>query len=405
MSTSHFYHTQGMRGFKLKRMERINGTEIACITSTSDSIVCLKCRSSNISIIYTGKTRDIRGLSIGLRRMVFRVQIRRVRCHECGSYAQEPISFCPGQYARITKYLARYVLALRSAMSISDTAHFTGLHWDTVKNIEKAWLEKKYKRIRLNQVSILGIDEVYLGKKLGYITVVRDIESGAVLYIGKGKGGDALKKFRKRIKRKAAQIVAVTMDMSNAYSAWVSEVLPNADIIYDHFHVIKLMNDRMDNLRRITMNKLADEQKKELKGKRYLLLRNEENLSTNATAELKKLRFEFADLGTASMMKEYLRNIYKMADSCDLARTAFLLWCEKAEASGIGCLKQMARTIRKRLQGLLAFWLHNRITSASQEGFNNKIGWLTRQAYGYRDEEYLILKIYDLPHLDIRKRL
>jgi transposase len=290
-------------------------------------------------------------------------------------------------------------------MSISDTARFTGLHWDTVKNIEKDWLEKKYKRIRLNQVSILGIDEVYLGKKLGYITVVRDIESGAVLYIGKGKGVDALKKFRKRIRRKAAQIAAVAMDMSNAYSAWVSEGLPNADIIYDHFHVIKLMNDRMDKLRRITMNKLADEQKKELKGKRYLLLRNDENLSASATAELNKLRLEFADLGTASLMKEYLRNIYKMADSCDLARTAFLLWCEKAEASGVRCLKQMARTIRKRLHGLLAFWRHNRITSASQEGFNNKIGWLTRQAYGYRDERYLILKIYDLPHLDIRKRL
>jgi len=405
MSTSHFYHTQGIRGFKLKRMERIHGIEIACITATSDYVTCRKCQSRNVSIVHTNKTRDIRGLSIGLKRMIFRVQIRRIRCHECGSYTQEPIKFCPGSYSRITKHLARYVLALRSAMSISDTARFTGLHWDTVKNIEKDWLEKKYKRIRLNQVSILGIDEVYLGKKLGYITVVRDIESGAVLYIGKGKGVDALKKFRKRIRRKAAQIVAVAMDMSNAYSAWVSEVLPNADIIYDHFHVIKLMNDRMDNLRRITMNKLADEQKKELKGKRYLLLRNEENLSAGATAELNKLRFEFADLGTASLMKEYLRNIYKMADSCDLARTAFLLWCEKAEASGVRCLKQMARTIRKRLHGLLAFWRHNRITSASQEGFNNKIGWLTRQAYGYRDEKYLILKIYDLPHLDIRKRL
>jgi transposase len=226
-----------------------------------------------------------------------------------------------------------------------------------------------------------------------------------VLYIGKWKCVDALKKFKKRIKRRAGQIMAVTMDMSNAYSAWVGEVLPDADIVYDHFHVIKLMNDRMDNLRRITMNKLADEQKKELKGKRYLLLRNEENLSSNAAAKLKQLRFEFADLGTTSIMKEYLRNIYKMADSCALARTAFLLWCEKAEVSGIRCLKQMAKTIRKRLNGLLAFWRHNRITSASQEGFNNKIGWLTRQAYGYRDEQYLILKIYDLPNLDIRRRL
>jgi|APSaa5957512576_1039674.scaffolds.fasta_scaffold30313_1 transposase len=405
MSTSHFYHTQGIRGFKLKRMERIGGVEIACVESSAHRVACPGCGGWDTRIVQTSRTRDIRGLSIGLKRMIFRVAMRRVHCQKCGCYAQEPISFCPGPYARITRQLGYYVLALRTAMSISDVARFTGLHWDTVKDIEKAWLEKKYKKIRLNEVSILGIDEVYLGKALGYITIVRDLESGAVLYVGKGKGVDALKKFRKRIKRRAKQIVAVAMDMSNAYTVWVNEVLPDADIVYDHFHVIKLMNERMDNLRRSTMNKLEAEQKKELKNKRFLLLRNEESLSSEAAAELKILRLEFKDLGTASLMKEYLRNIYKMADSCALARTAFLLWCEKAEASGIHCLKQMAKTIRKRLKGLLAFWRHNRITSASQEGFNNKIGWLTRQAYGYRDERYLILKIYDLPHLSIRRTL
>ena len=69
------------------------------------------------------------------------------------------------------------------------------------------------------------------------------------------------------------------------------------------------------------------------------------------------------------------------------------------------CLKKMAKTIRQRLDGLLAYWKHAKLTSASQEGFNNKIGWLTRQAYGYRDEKYLHLKIYDLPNLSTRKHL
>ena len=159
-------------------------------------------------------------------------------------------------------------------MSIKAVAQHTGLHWETVKNIEKKWLKKKYKRIRLKDVRYLGIDEVYLGKTLDYITIVRDLISGAVLFVGKGKGGEALKKFRSRLKRKAKQIKAVSMDMSNAYAAWVKEVLPDADIIYDHFHLIKLMNDRMNNLRRSTMNKLEEAQKKELKGKRMLLLRN-----------------------------------------------------------------------------------------------------------------------------------
>lgn len=121
---------------------------------------------------------------------------------------------------RHTKWAARFVLALRSKMSIKATARFTGMHWETVKNIEKAWLEKKYSKIRLGGVEYLGIDEVYLGKVMGYITVVRNMDSGAVLFIGKGKGGDALKKFRKRLKRRAKHIKAVAIDMANSYSAW-----------------------------------------------------------------------------------------------------------------------------------------------------------------------------------------
>lgn len=334
-----------------------------------------------------------------------RVAIRRVRCKACGASAQEPVSFCANPYVRYTKWTARYVIGLRAEMSIKAVAKFTGLHWDSVKNIEKAWLEKKYEKVHLNDVAYLGIDEVYLGKKMGFITVVRDMDSGAVLFIGKGKGGDALKPFCKRLKRRAKHIKAVAIDMANSYSAWVREVLPNADIVYDHFHVIKLMNERMNSLRRSTMNALEASQKKELKGKRFLLLRNEENLSPESATELKRLRFEFKDLGTASLMKEYLRNIYKLADGYELARTAFLLWCDKAEISGIHCLKQMAKTIRRRLEGLLSYWKHDKLTSASQEGFNNKIGWLTRQAYGYRDEKYLHLKIYDLPNLSTRRNL
>lgn len=405
MTTSCLYHTQGIIGFKYQRTERLGKTEIYHLHSTAHSLSCPRCRSGNTTIVKTGKSRDIRGLFIGFKKVVLRVFTRRILCRECKASTQEPIAFCAGAQVGYSKWLANFVLALRRAMSIREVAHVTGLHWDSVKNIEKKYLKKKYKTVSLGGVQYLGIDEVYLGKKLGYITVVRDSESGRVLHVGKGKGGDGLEGFRKRIRRKAKQIKAVTIDMANAYSAWVREVLPNADIVYDHFHVIKLMNERMDTLRKSTMNKLADEQKKELKGKRFLFLRNQEDLSGKAAEELKKLRFEFQDLGTASMMKEYLRNIYRMADSCELARNAFTLWCEKAEVSGIFCLKQMAKTIRKRIEGLVSFWKHRGITNASQEGFNNKIGWLTRQAYGYRDETYLHFKIYDLPNLSTRKYL
>jgi transposase len=333
------------------------------------------------------------------------VWVRRIRCHECKAFAQEPLPFCPGPYARYTNPLARYVIGLRSEMSIKAVARFTGLHWETVKNIEKDHLKRKYRRIRLKDTTVLGIDEVYLGRTMGFITVVRDLESGAVLHIGKGKGYEALAKFRKRIRKQSQRIKAVCIDMAGAYSAWVKEVLPEADIVYDHFHVIKMMNKRLDELRRRTMKQLDAEQKKQLKNKRWLLLKNIESLSDEAKSDLEHLRGEFDDLGTASAMKEVLRNIYRMAYGITVAKLAFKKWCAMADESDIHCLKQMAKTIRTHWDGVLAYWRHNDITNASQEGFNNKIGWLTRQAYGYHDEQYLHLKIFDLSNLSTVRKL
>lgn len=110
------------------------------------------------------------------------------------------------------------------------------------------------------------------------------------------------------------------MDIFNAYAAWVREVLPDADLIYDHFHLIKLMNDKLNNLRRSTMARLWEEQRKELKGKRFLLMRNSENLDTDALEQLEKLKEEFKDLGTAWIFKEALRNIYSMTYDTTTAR-------------------------------------------------------------------------------------
>ncbi len=366
---------------------------------------CPKCGSANTTSASKHKERVIRGLPIGPRPFILRVTIRRIRCRECKAFAQEPLPFCPGPYARYTKQLARYVIGLRSKMSISAAAQLTGLHWETVKNIEKEYLKRKYKRIRLKDTAVLGIDEVYLGLKMGFITVVRDLESGAVLHIGKGKGYEALAKFRKRLKRHRGRIKAVCIDMSGAYSSWVKEILPDADIVYDHFHVIKMMNKRLDDLRRRTMGQLCTDQKKSLKKTRWLWLRNIENLSESAQSELEELREKFSDLGTASAMKEVLRNIYQLADGITVAELAFKKWCAMADESGIDALKRMAKTIRSHWDGVLAYWRHNNITNASQEGFNNKIGWLTRQAYGYRDEQYLHLKIFDLPNLSTVRKL
>ena len=120
------------------------------------------------------------------------MQARRVRCESCEVFARERLSFCPAPNLTYTKWLVKYVLALRREMAITAVAKFTGLHWQSVKEIETRYLAKKYAKVSLGSVRRLGIDEVYLGRKFGFITVVRNIDSGAVLFIGKGKGGGEL---------------------------------------------------------------------------------------------------------------------------------------------------------------------------------------------------------------------
>ncbi len=142
----------------------------------------------------------------------------------------------------------------------------------------------KFSKIRLKDVNVIGIDELHTGD--GYITIVKDLECGAVLHVGDGKGGNALKGLAKRVKCSRCRIRAV--DLTPAYRAWIKNNLANAKIIYDHFHVIKLMNAKIDRLRK-------------RRG------RDEKN---SKISDLKKI---FDELGTATFMKECLRSIYSIA--------------------------------------------------------------------------------------------
>ena len=406
MSTSLLYHTQGTKDFQFQAFKYSGGRLTARIVRSPDRFECSRCGRREVTATPVG-TRRIRGLPMGSKQCDLQVQMHRVRCHQCGAYLTEVLPFLPNQKARVTRALARSVVELRPEMSISALARHFDLHWITVKDIEKADLKEKYKRIKLRDVRHLGIDEVHTGKCMGekgYLTIVRDMQSGSVLHIGKGRGGDALKGFEQRIRRSKCSITAVAMDFSPAYTAWASRVLPNATLVYDHFHLIELMNEKIDGIRRRVMGQLEENEKKALKNRRWHFIRNQEDLDADAKEELDQCRAQFADLGTAWFMKEALRRIYSLAWDAQTAGLAFDRWCELAEASELPQLKTMAKTIRRHRDGITAYWTTG-MTSAGMEGFNNKIRWLNSQAYGYRDEEYFILKIFDLPSIRTRRNL
>lgn len=400
MSTSLLYHTQGIIGFQFLNFKFPGNCVIAEIIRNNSKFKCSNCRSYNVKTTYI-KDRLIQGLPMGNKKFYLNVKLHRIKCKNCGAYLTERIDFLPSQKVHYTKRLAYTVIQLRPEMSIQGVSEYLNLQWNTVKEIEKNHLKKKYKYVKLENVQYIGIDEIHIGKN-GFFTIVRDLESGNVLHIGDGKDSEALSEFSLRLKRNKVKIKAVSLDFGRAYSKWAKENIPEAEIVYDHFHLIKLMNDKVDKIRRSTMSRLEDEEKSKLKNKRWLFLRNIENLKDETKKELEELKSIYNDLGTASMMKESLRSIYSVTEFDFEAEIALTDWCKMAVETGISYLMTMAKTITQNIKGILAYW-NTRISNAHMEGFNNKIRWLNKQAYGYRDLEFLKLKIFDLPKAKVIK--
>jgi transposase len=169
-----------------------------------------------------------------------------------------------------------------------------------------------------------------------------------VVFVSDGKGGDALKPIWKRLRRCKAKIAAVAMDMSPTYNDAVATHLPDATIVYDHFHVIKLFNEKLSDLRRWLYHRANDEQKKVLKGSRWLLLKAPEHLDPehDEKAGLEEALKLNRPLSLAYYMQEVLRQFWEQPGK--KFATAFLNdWIRRAKASGIHMLQQMAKTLER----------------------------------------------------------
>lgn len=367
---------------------------------------CSSCGSEEV-VRDGAYERTFRLPPIGLHLVFAVLPVPRLRCRACFAKRQAEVRFAAPMKS-YSRPFARLVVELLSHCSVGFVAKFLGIGWDTVKDIHKRHLRKKYSKPSLKGLTVIAIDEMYLGKALGYRTMVLDLTSGAVVYVGKGKDSKALAPFWKSLKSSGARIEAVAMDMSRAYVSAVTKHLPEADIVFDPFHVIKLMNEQLDDLRRDIWRTAGKGDKKAIKGTRWILLRGRENLSSEPGRNGKASETELLEdalalnepLATAYYLKEDLRMLWLMSD-LKSAKTWLRDWLKAAESSGIEQMKKMAATIRSHYDGIMAYFTHS-ITSGPMEGNNNKLRTMMRQTYGLRDEQYLELRIKSLHEVKLR---
>src|SRR3954462_11802573 len=211
-------------------------------------------------------------MPIGPRATFVVLPIPRVECRACGVVRQVKVPFADVRRS-YTKAFERYALELGRRMTIRDVAAHLDVSWDLIKEIQKRDLSRRYAKPKLKHLRHIAIDEIAVAKGHRYLTVVLDLDSGTVVFVGDGKGADALKPFWKRLRPSKAKIEAVAMDMSAAFRGAVSTNLPEAVIVFDHFHVVKLFNEKLSDLRRALYREATVMQKKVLKGTRWLLLK------------------------------------------------------------------------------------------------------------------------------------
>jgi transposase len=341
--------------------------------------------------------RVFKALPVGAKQTEILLRGQRVACEDCGAVRRMKVDFAEARVGYI-KRLEQYVLVLLRKATMKDVAELVGLGWDAVKDIQKRYLTRRFRRPRLKDVRRIAIDEISIGKGHRYVTVVLNLANGMVLYVGDGKGAEALKPFWRRVKRcKACRLRAIAIDMSPAYINAVQSNAPEARIVFDRFHIVKLCNEMLTKLRRALYSKLLEDGSKSvLKGVRWLLLKNPENLDDtkderrrlNEALELNR------PLATAYYMKDELRQLWNQPGKA-AARKFLLDWMKRAEVSGITLLKKFAHTLAAHKTGILA-WYNDRISTGPLEGTNNKIKTMKRQAYGFRDTEFLKLKIMAL---------
>lgn len=295
-------------------------------------------------------------------------------------------------HAKATWRLMKFVSLLCRHMPNTAVGEVLGIDDVTVGRWDRAVLAADMPKPDFDSLERLSVDEKHLGARLGYVTVVLDADTGALLHMDKGKKKESLQSFFDKLTpAQKANIKAVCIDRAGQYRAVVEENCENAVIVYDRFHIMKNYNESVDEVRRSEAGSASVKQKELIKGQRYNLLRRPENLPDSAHEQLQALLKANKNLNTCYILADALRHLWSYRYRT-WAERYLDRWCEWAFASHLKPIERFARSIQKHADGILNYFKYQ-ITQGPIESFNNLIARAVHRACGLKDLDYLYLKL------------
>lgn len=354
------------------------------------SIRCSRC-DGRMSVSRT-VPQFARDLALGpLPQVLIRYQAVQGRCRACGRYETvHPPGIEPRH--RATWRLMVYVSRLCRFMPISRVTELVPINETVARRWDKKVLIETLPEPNLDELEVLLVDEKSIGKHHQYATLVMNGQTGELLHLAEGKKKQSLEAFFEQLTPQQKQrIKAVGIDRNGAYREVVREQIPDAKVVYDKFHLIANYNKAVDDVRRAEWRKAKAEDKRVIKGQRFILLKNPENRTAYDNQRLEELVRLNANIATAELLKDDLRKLWTYRYRA-WAERHLTRWVEWAMSTSIGPLKRFARGLRAAKDEVLNYCQHP-ITTGRLEAFNNVVSRLIHRGCGVRDIAYLLLRL------------
>lgn len=316
-------------------------------------------------------------------------RVPRIKCASCKGIKAVEVPWSRSG-SGFTLLFEAFMLELLKQMAISTTAGIVGEHDTRLMRVIKHYVDEGRSKLDMSRVKRIGVDETSKRKGHNYVTIVADLEADRILFATPGRDHKTIERFVKDFEEhggKTEQIVAASIDLSPAYQKGMEENLPKAEITFDHYHVVALVNKALDEVRR-------EEAKEQvvLKRSRYWWLKNPQNLKANQSKGLARLSQMNLKTARAYRIKLALQEIYKLSDP-QVAELALKRWYYWATHSRIPQIIKVAKTIKEHWDGVMNYF-REKITNGLVECFNGIIQTIKRRARGYRNSTNFITMIY-----------
>ena len=328
-------------------------------------------------------------------------RLPRARCRTCGKTlrVQPPWE---GLSMHFTKAFEAMALLLLREMPVATVAELLGENDTRLWRMLFAHVDAAYAQKNMSEVTRLGVDEMSLRKGHQYLTIFADLKEKEVLFATEGKGKETWKAFIEEWEKHEGhrhQLTCVSMDMSKAYRAAVSEWCRNAEIVFDKYHVVAHVNAAVDQVRKYELRYGASSTQSALKKTLWIWRKNPENLTEKEKTRLDGIEHKNLWTGTAYQMRLVFQDIYRSA-TAEEARRRFKVWCRwvrmvaaQAPRYYFAGMLGSARMVLNHLDGILAHW-KGKVTNAFMEGLNSVFSATKRRARGYRTSTHLIAVLY-----------